>query len=59
VLKKLSNTVGVATEGKVMNLLGQQGSDIVKSLDVIRFDCLIGFALLYRNGVSRLDIEVA
>lgn len=54
----LSNGKGVATEGKVMNLLGQEGGNFLTGVDVIRWDVLVGFALIYRNMVSRVDIEM-
>jgi hypothetical protein len=58
-IKPLSNSVSVPTEGKIMNLLGQEGGNILTGQDIVRFDTLIGFQLLYRNMVSRVDIEVA
>lgn len=57
-LAPMSNTVAVPTEGKIMNLLGQEGANILTYNDIVRFDTLMGFQLLYRNMVSRVDIEM-
>jgi hypothetical protein len=47
------------TEGKIMNMLCQSGSDFLKGTNAIRWDVLLGFSLIYRAGVSRIDIKVA
>lgn len=57
-LKGLRMTEKMSGQGKVMNTLFQVGSDPVKGIDVFRWDVLLGFKLLYRQWVSRVDIEL-
>jgi hypothetical protein len=58
-LKPLKTSVSAPTTGKVLGLMTQIVSDGLKGLDLYRWDCLAGFALIYKSGVSRCDIKVA
>jgi hypothetical protein len=58
-MKPFAISKSQATEGKIMNLMCQEVSDGVKGIDLMRWDFLAGFKVLYRSGVSRVDIKIA
>lgn len=58
-LKPLAVAESKPTSGKIMNLRTSVVSDGIKDLDIVRWDVLLGFAVIYRNRVSRCDIKIA
>jgi hypothetical protein len=57
-LKPLSQVESKSVNGKIMGLTISKGTDITNGIDIVRFDALLGFALIYANMVSRVDVEV-
>lgn len=58
-LKPLAVAESKPTKGKIMNLRTSIVSDGIKDLDIVRWDALLGFKVIYRNRVARVDIKVA
>lgn len=58
-IKPLTMVESKKTDGKIMGLIASVGSDAVKGIDIIRWDCLVGFKVIYKNRIARLDIKVA
>lgn len=57
-LQKLSQVETKSVSGKVMGLSVSTGTDVVKGFDLVRFDVLAGFAVIYPQMVAVVSVKL-
>jgi len=58
-LKPLAMVEAKAAPGQALSVLCQRGTDVIKGIDIVRWDVLTGFLLARSNWVSSILVKVA
>lgn len=58
-LKPLAMVEAKAAPGQALSVLCQRGTDVIKGIDIVRWDVLTGFLLARSNWVSSILVKIA